>query len=298
MSNITCLGLGAMGSRMAASLLKTGHRVTVWNRSAERAAALVAAGAVVADTPRAAVRQADVVMAMTRDDNTSREIWLDPATGALDGMREGAIAVESSTLSPAWVQDLARHAAARAIRFVDAPVVGSRPQADAGQLIFLAGGDAADVALAAPVLECMGSAVHRTGPVGSGALLKLAINALFAVQVTAMAELIGALDAAGADIAGAIEIIGATPVASAAAKGAASAMLSGRFAPLFPVELVAKDLAYVRQLGTPVAAGMPMTTAAAGVMQSALAHGFGGDNLTGIVRLFRPGTAQPSDTRA
>lgn len=140
MSKLAILGLGAMGSRMARAAIDRGHQVTVWNRTAGRAAVLQDAGARLASSPRQAVDGADFVFAMVRDDEASRAIWLDPRSGALDGMEAGAVAIESSTLSVSWVQDLAREAALRpGVCFLDAPVAGSRPQADSRQLIFLVG---------------------------------------------------------------------------------------------------------------------------------------------------------------
>ena len=121
MSNIAFLGLGAMGSRMAAHLIKAGHKLTVWNRTPKAAEALLAAGATWAKTPAEAARGADFVIAMVRDDAASRSVWCDPATGALAAMQPGAIAIESSTLSVCWMRELGRLAQACRIGFVEAP---------------------------------------------------------------------------------------------------------------------------------------------------------------------------------
>jgi 3-hydroxyisobutyrate dehydrogenase len=285
MSNITVLGLGAMGSRMAANLLKAGHRVTVWNRTEDKAAPLIKAGAVFAATPRRAVADAAFVIAMVRDDDASRDVWLNPTTGALGGMRHGAVAIESSTLSLWWTRELGAQAAAAGIGFLDAPVAGSRPQAEAGQLIYFVGGERRHADLAEPVLLAMGGAVHFAGALGAGTTIKLAINALFGIQVAAVAELIRVITDAGVDAATALEIIGVTPVCSPATKGAAASMLAGNFAPMFPVELVEKDFGYALAIaGGPEDA--PVTTAVHGIFKEAIRRGFGADNLTGIVRLY------------
>ena len=286
MTNIAFLGLGAMGSRMAARLLTAGHQVTVWNRSPERAEALCAAGARLAPTPRAAVEGAMFVIAMVRDDDASRAVWLDGETGALAAMAPGSVAIETSTLSLDWVRALAAHCADQGRAFLDAPVSGSRPQAEQGSLIFMVGGEAHIVAGATPILSAMGGAVHHAGPAGAGAMVKLAVNSLFGVQVAALAELTEMIRRQGFDPARAVEIVAATPVCSPAAKAAAGAMLANAFAPLFPVELVAKDFAYAQQ-----AAGgdnrVPMMAAAGRLFQQAINQGFGQDNLTGVVRLHR-----------
>jgi len=285
MTDIAFLGLGAMGARMALNLVAAGHSLAVWNRDASKAEALRAAGASVAGTPAEAARRADVVIAMLRDDEASRDVWLAEDTGALGAMAAGALAIECSTLTIGWARDLSRACDAAKVRFLDAPVAGSRPQAEAGQLIFLAGGDAQALAVAEPMLKAMGGAVHHAGPSGAGAAVKLGVNALLGVQVAAMAEIIGMLGANGVDAAKAIDILGATPVASPAAKGAAASMLASAFQPMFPVELVEKDFGYIE-----IAAGgggMPMAAAARLVMQAAMARGLGDRNLTSLVELYR-----------
>lgn len=280
---ITILGLGAMGARMAARLLAAGHTVTVWNRTAGAAAALVTQGAIAAETPREAVAGAEIAIAMLRDDEASRRIWLAPEDGALAGLAPGAIAVESSTLTLGWVAELAEAMAARGTAFLDAPVAGSRPQAEAGQLIYLVGGEATVLEAARPVLATLGGAIHHAGAVGQGALLKLAVNTLFAVQVAAMAEIVALLRQASPDAAKLIELLGGTPVCSPAAKGAAASMLAGGFAPMFPVELVEKDLGYFA-----AAAGFPapVARAARGQYQAAVAAGLGAQHLTAVFSLF------------
>ena len=172
---------------------------------------------------------------------------------------------------------------------IDAPVVGSRPQADASQLVFLAGGNAIDVDRARPLLGLMGAAAHHVGGHGAGAAVKLAVNALFGVQVAAMAEMIGLLAGQRVHLARALDVIGLLPVASPAAKGAAASMLGGNFAPLFPIDLVEKDFGYVVEAAGSGAAGpgAPVAAAARDVMRQAMRRGWGAQNLTGVVQLYR-----------
>ncbi len=287
MARVSVLGLGAMGSRMAGALLRAGHGVTVWNRTPGRADPLVAAGARLAGTPCDAVAEAEFALSMVRDDAAAREVWLAPAQGALAGMRRGALAVECSTVTPDWVRELDRACLEAGVACIDAPVAGSRPQAEAGQLIFLVGGEADAVARAEPVLQAMGSAIHHAGPIGSGAMVKLAVNALLGVQIAATAELIGWLGRSGADVGRAARIIAATPVASPAASAAAQGMLAGNFAPLFPVELVRKDLGYLADAAAAVRAGVPMAAAAAEVFARASDEGYGSEQGTAVVKLYR-----------
>lgn len=287
MSNISVLGLGAMGSRMAANLMKAGHAVTVWNRRPDKAAQLVASGARLATTPRAAASGADVVIAMVRDDEASRAVWLDPANGALEAMRPDAMAVESSTLSVHWVRELGATAAKSGVAFLDAPVAGSRPQAEAGQLIYCVGGEASAFARAESLLKAMGGSVHHAGAVGSGAGVKLMVNALFGIQLAAMGELIGLAKKMGLDATKAVEILSSTPVCSPAAKLAAGAMLAGNFTPMFPIELVEKDFGYVVGVAARTQADVPISAAAHQVFADALARGYGEDNITGVAKVYQ-----------
>lgn len=285
MTQVALLGLGAMGSRMAANLLKSGYPLTVWNRTPAATEALVKLGAVAAATPKAAATGADVVIVMVRDDDASRQVWLDPAQGALAGMKPGALAIDCSTLSFDGSRQLGASMQAHGTPFLDAPVSGSRPQADAAQLIFLVGGDAAVFARAEPLLKAMGSAVHHAGPVGSGALVKLATNTLLGVQVTALAELIGMLKHAGMDPARAMEIVSTTAVWSPYASRALPSMLKQDFQPQFPVDLVERDFGYaLSAAGSDQSA--PTIAAARQVFQAAKAKGLAEENLTSVVKLF------------
>jgi 3-hydroxyisobutyrate dehydrogenase len=285
MAKISILGLGAMGSRMAANLIKSGHRVTVWNRSPQAARPLIDAGARYAQTPKAAATGADFVMSMVRDNEASRQVWLDPQTGAVEGMSAGTIAIESSTLTVEWVRELGANFEERALSLLEAPVVGSTPQAESAQLIYFVGGDAGVLERTEAVLKALGSAIHRVGPLGSGALAKLATNTLLGIQVTALAELIGMLKRSDADVARVLEAISATPAWSMVAGRVSALMLADDFAPQFPVELIEKDFGYMLQTAASDSAA-PTIAAARGVFRIAIEHGLGKDNMTGVVKLF------------
>jgi 3-hydroxyisobutyrate dehydrogenase-like beta-hydroxyacid dehydrogenase len=239
----------------------------------------------VATTPREAAEGAEIVISMVFDDGASRAVWLDERTGALCNLAAAALAIESSTLTPAWLQELGAVMTARGLAFIDAPVAGSRPQADAGQLIFMAGGDAAAVERARPVLLQMGGALHHVGALGSGAWLKLVVNALFGTQVAAMAEQLALLRAAGVDAERALAALKAMPVTSAAAGGAATLMLARNFAPQAPVDLIAKDLAYALRSAEQAGATLPVTAAVAERFLAASAAGYGHENLVAVAKL-------------
>jgi 3-hydroxyisobutyrate dehydrogenase len=285
MAKISVLGLGAMGSRMAANLIKAGYQVTVWNRNPSAVQALVAAGALAAPTPKEAARDADFVIAMVRGNEASRQVWLDSDTGALAGMSSHAIAIESSTLTAQWIRELAARLDERAVSLLDAPVVGSTPQAEAAQLIYFVGGGAGTLARSEDVLKAMGSSIHHVGPTGSGTAAKLATNTLLGIQVTVLAELIGMLKRSGADVGRVLEAVAATPAWSAVAGRVSGLMLAGNFAPQFPVDLIEKDFGYTLQTAGSDSAA-PTIAAARGVFREAIKRGFGEENMTAVAKLF------------
>ncbi len=286
MKKITVLGLGAMGTRLATNLIAAGYPITVWNRSPAPAQAFAAPGAHVALSPRAAVQGADIVIAMVTDNNASRAIWLDPDTGALAGLGPQTIAVESSTLTIPWIHELAAAMEQAGVAFLDAPVVGSRPQAEAGKLSYLVGGRAETLAQVEDILLAAGgAAVHHVGPVGQGMALKLAVNALFGIQVAALAEMLNLLSKLGLANAPALTLLGETPVLSPATRLAGSLMVAHDHAPLFPIDLVEKDFRYVLETAQAVGATTPATAAVHALYQAAIAQGYGEDNITGIAQL-------------
>ena len=243
---IAFLGLGLMGSGMAGRLIAAGFDVTVWNRNMGKAAALGDAGARIAATPAEAVVNAAIVIAMLADDDVSCRIWTGP-DGALPAMQPGAIAIDSSTLTGPWVEQLGLLAKARGVRFLEAPVTGSRDQAAQGTLRFLVGGDADTLAAARPLFEAMGNAIVHLGPVGSGATVKLANNFLCGVQAASLAEAIALMEKRGLDIEQAVGILLDGAPASPMVKAVSRRMLDRNYAPHFFVPLMAKDLHYAAQ---------------------------------------------------
>lgn len=229
---------------------------------------------------------------MVSDDAASRAIWLGGEggpPGALGSMNGEAVAIDASTLSPEAVADLGRAAARSGVAFLEAPVVGSRPQAEAGALTALAGGDPAVLDRVRPVLDAFSAAVHHVGPVGNGATMKLAVNGLFGIQVAAFAEIVGLLDRSGMATGEAMAILAGLPITSPALQRALGLMAARDFAPNFPVPLVAKDFGYLERLAAALDAPVPLA-AAAGEVYRAGAHGGEADlDIVGIADRYLPG---------
>ncbi len=276
MATIAFLGLGAMGKRMAAHLTKS-HEVRVYNRTKDAALAMQPLGAQVAATPKEAATGADVVISMVKDNDASKAVWLDAEHGALHGLKSGAIALECSTVTPEWVAELAPQIASRGARLLDAPVAGTTPQAEAGQLIFMVGGDVEAFQQAMAVMQAMAAKVVHVGESGQGALLKLAVNTLFATQIASLAEVLNALHKNGMPAQRAMELLGGMPITSPAVKGVAQLILNEDHAPKFPVRLVAKDLRYAASLGR-----MPLTKEAQALFEAAGSAGFNDANISAI----------------
>jgi 3-hydroxyisobutyrate dehydrogenase-like beta-hydroxyacid dehydrogenase len=174
----------------------------------------------------------------------------------------------------------------RGAEFLDAPVVGSRPQADAGALIYLVGGAEPKMAAVRELLTAMGATVHHVGPAGRGTLMKLAVNALFGCQVAALAEIVGMVRKAGMDPKDAIDLLGKMPIVSPALQGIGAQMAARAFAPLFPMDLVEKDFRYVLEAAAEVQAAAPVCTAVHGVYAQARREGHGEENISGVVQVF------------
>lgn len=198
---IAFLGLGNMGAGMAGRLLDAGHEVTVYNRTAARAAALRRRGASVAASPRAAAEGAEIVFSMVGDDPASKHMWLgrDGALAARTAPR--AFAVECSTISHRWLAQLAARARARHLRFVDCPVTGLPDAAAAGRLTLFLGADPADATALQPVFDAIATEVIRFGPVGAGNAYKLIVNLMGSIQIAALAEGLVVAERAGLDLA-------------------------------------------------------------------------------------------------
>lgn len=285
MAAIGFIGLGAMGSRMATRLLLAGHTLTVYNRTAEAAQALQQQGAHLAITPRAVAEKSDIVFSMVRDDEASHHVWLHPQNGAVHGLKPSSIAIECSTITPHHAITLAQQCQNAGIAFLDAPVAGSRPQAEAGQLIFLVGGDTATLEAAAPLMRIMGGSIHHVGAQGKGAAIKLAINGLFAMQVAALAETLGWLEKAGISTSAAVDVFSTLPTTSPALQGIGKLMGAGNDAPLFPIDLVVKDLRYAAQMADLDGALPTLIDTTRQQFEYAAQHGLAAKNIHAIRRM-------------
>jgi 3-hydroxyisobutyrate dehydrogenase len=293
MKRIAFLGLGRMGSGMAARLLAAGHRVTVFNRTASRAERLVAAGATLAASPRQACEGAEAVVAMTADDVSSRALWLG-ADGALGAdLAPGALAIECSTLSHDWVRELGQLTTERGLRYVDAPVTGLPAAAAAGELTLLVGADSVNLAAARPLLDAFAAQVVHFGPVGAGTAYKLAINLIGCVQIASAAEGLALAERAGLDPKLVVEAIATSQAASPQVVRNTRRMLERAFARdvTFTPVLRLKDVEYALRLAEQLGVAAPFGAAARDMFRELIARGGGAEHEARIIEVARGSAA-------
>jgi 3-hydroxyisobutyrate dehydrogenase len=289
-TSIAFLGLGIMGSGMARRLLEAGARLSVFNRSAERAAPFAKEGARVAASPRDAVADADIVFSMVADDAASGAMW-DGGYGALAGVRPGTLLVECSTVTVGRITELAEAAKRIGCELVDAPVTGSKLQAAGGELTFLVGGTEPALARIRQALDAMGRTVVHLGPVGSGALVKLINNCLAGVQAASLAEAIAVIERSSLDRNQTVGAIVTGSPGSPVMKTLASRILADDFSPNFYLRLLAKDLGYAIAEGERVGVPMTMASAALELLNHSIARGDGDKDMAAVVEQFRTATA-------
>jgi 3-hydroxyisobutyrate dehydrogenase len=275
-----------MGSGMAANLLKAGFPLAVWNRTAARAQPLAEMGARIAATPADAVKGAQAVIAMLADDAASRVVWLGE-DGALTAAEKGAVLIESSTVSPSWIAELAHQAEKHGAQFLDAPVTGSRMQAETGQLSFLVGGSETALAEATPVLKAMSKEIVPLGPVGSGAKLKLINNFLSAVQIASLAEGLTWLERSGLDRDRALAFLKSGAPGSPLLGTISARMASQSYAVNFQLRLMAKDIRYAENEAASCDVELGTALAARRLFEDAIEKGYGDQDMSAVIEPLR-----------
>ena len=254
------VGLGIMGSRMAANLARAGHDVAVYNRTAEKAEAWVAEhSGRVAATPRDAAEGAAAVITMVVDGPQVEQLLLGE-DGAAHGAAPGTLMIDMSTIAPADARRIGAALAQRELPFVDAPVSGSAPKAEEGTLTIMAGGSAADVERARPYFEAMGELILHVGELGQGQTVKVISNSVGATNCATLAQALVVGKATGVDLPSLVSVLGASSAASYMVTLKAESMLAHDYTPLFRLEHMLKDMGIC--LSESEAAGAPFPSAA------------------------------------
>jgi 3-hydroxyisobutyrate dehydrogenase-like beta-hydroxyacid dehydrogenase len=284
---VAFLGLGRMGSAMAQNLASAGLLSAVWNRSEGKAGAFADAGVRVASTPAAAAEGADVAIMMLADGVAAQAV----AAEALPALAPGAVVVDMGTSGPDAARAIAAACAERGVGFVDSPVSGSIALAQAASLTALVGGAPGHIEQAMPALQAMTRAQHHVGDVGSGATLKLAINAMIAVTNESIAELLVLCERAGLARETAYAALADSALASPFVHYKQAAFLAPDDEPVgFTANLMLKDLILADALAAELGAELPAADAARTVIERTIAAGRGDGDLVRVADTLREGS--------
>lgn len=266
-SKIGLIGLGLMGRPMGLNLLKAGYSLKVWNRTASRAESLVAAGAVLAQSPQEVAAASDVLITIVSDPPALEGVlWggsgSSQNSGALAALRPGSIYIDSSTVSPVLARKIAGACKERHVAFLDAPVTGGTWGAEKGELVFMVGGDGQVLKDAEPLFKVMGKRWFHLGPNGAGQTIKLAMNLILALQVDALAEALALVEAAGLEGEKLVEVMQSSMARAAVLDVKAPLLLRREYPPSFPLRLMQKDVGLALDLAKETGVTLPAAAAA------------------------------------
>lgn len=282
MERVGFIGLGRMGQAMCARLLAAGFPLTVTNRTRARADALVAQGAAWAATPTELAERSDLVLSILTDDAAVEQVY-DKQTGVLAADLTGKLLIEMSTIRTSTILALAPQVVARGGRMLDAPVSGTLQPARDGTLLVMAGGRAADLERARPVLEQLARRIAHLGPIGAGATMKLVLNLPMAIFWAGLAEAMTMGRQFGLDTAQMLDLYLDSPVALPALRLKAPLLLGEPHEVAFDVTGVRKDLLAMIATGQDAGVPMPTSSAALAHFAAATAAGYGAHDLSAVV---------------
>ncbi|WP_424767152.1 NAD(P)-dependent oxidoreductase [Paenibacillus sp. sgz302251] len=276
MKKIGFIGLGVMGIGMAANLLNKGFEVTVYNRTPGKTEHLLRLGAKEAASPAASAQASDVVITMISNDTAIREVYWGE-NGIFAGARSGHILIDSSTISESLAKELAAETESIGASFLDAPVTGSKPAAEAGTLVFMVGGSVETIGAVEDILLAMGRKVIPMGPNGSGSIAKLAHNTIVGINVVALAEGMAIASSGGIDGSAFLELVQSGGAASKAAEMKGPKLLDSNYEVQFSLELMLKDLRLASVLSDSMHVPTPLLEATKSQFQ--VGHAMGLDEL-------------------
>lgn len=279
------MGLGIMGTPMAANLLTAGYPVMVYNRSPEKAALLVQQGAGLASHPKALARATDVVIAMVTGPEALQDLLWGP-DGAGGAFSRNKVFINMSSVSPRQTRELARELEPTGVIFIDAPVSGTKKPAEDGALIILAGGPQDKVAELSPVLLAMGKKVIYCGPAGQGSMMKMCINLLLGLMMEGFAEVLNLAKVGGLPLEAMLDTISSGAVNCGMFQIKAPNLLNNTYPPAFPLKHMTKDAKFIVdtafELGAPVPAAQTMLH----LYRTGVALGWGDADFSAIARVL------------
>jgi 3-hydroxyisobutyrate dehydrogenase len=277
------LGLGIMGSRMAANVARAGFPLTVWTHTPGKAEQWASSqDATAAATPAEVARASDIVVSMVVDEQQVADILLG-RDGVVHGAHPGLLCVDSSTISPAHTRRVGAALAEREVRLLDAPVTGSSPRAEDGTLTIMAGGHAEDFARAKPLLEAMGKLIVHVGELGQGEMLKLINNALGAANAAALAEALLLARATGVDLDAFVEVTSAGSGASAQMQMKSTPMREHDYTTLFKTAHLLKDVRLCLEESQTAGVPFPSAAHARSLLIATMGRGHGEEDYAAMI---------------
>src|SRR2546429_6445189 len=280
---ISYLGLGTMGSGMAANLLEAGYKFTVWNRNGEKCEPFARKGARVADTPADAVRDVDLIMYSLSNDHAVEDVVFG-AEGILSGIKEGQIAMDMSTVLPATSLQEQEAYAKRGVDFLDAPVLGSKQESADAKLWIMAAGNQAVFEKVKPVLEYLGQTIHYFGKNGKAAAMKLVGNLIVALEMEALAEGLVLAQKAGLDLNTVMEVVKVADFRSPLLVSNGQNILKRDFSTSFALKLMLKDAGLIEKFSESMESPIPALRIVEKNLASAVALGFGNENASALIK--------------
>ena len=280
------IGLGIMGSRQAANLRRAGFELTVFNRTRERAEGWAAEhGARVAATPREVAERTRTVITMVVDGAQVEEVLLGDQ-GAVHGAAPGTLFVDMSTIAPATARSLAATLRERGHAFVDAPVTGSSPRAEAGTLTIMCGGAADDVQRAMPLFEVMGEKIVHAGAAGQGQAVKVLSQGVTAVNCATLAQALVLGRQAGVDLEALLEVMTGGSADSTMRALKARPMLEHDFSPLFKLAHMLKDVQLCLAEARAAGSAFPFAALAGELYGAGIGRGLGEQDFAAVLEVI------------
>ena len=279
------IGLGIMGKPMAKNLIEAGHELVVYNRTPKKAEELAGAGAVVAASPREVAEQSDVVVTMLPDAPQVEEVLVGEE-GVLEGIKEGALIVDMSTISPVITEELAARAKEKGASMLDAPVSGGDVGAIEGTLSIMVGGSDGDFQRARPLFEAMGKTVTHVGGSGAGQVVKAANQIVVALTIEAVSEALVLGSKAGVAPGKILDVLGGGLAGNKVMEVKREKMLTHSFDPGFRIELHHKDLGIALAAGREYGVPLPVTALVDQMLQDLRMRGRGDRDHSALLTLI------------
>jgi 2-hydroxy-3-oxopropionate reductase len=278
------IGLGIMGKPMAQNLMEAGFELVLHNRTRRKAEELGEAGATVAASPREVAENSDVVITMLPDSPQVREVVVGEG-GVLEGIREGSLLIDMSTISPVVTEELAEAAKENGASMLDAPVSGGDVGAIEGTLSIMVGGEEGDFERAKPLFEAMGKTVTHVGPVGAGQVTKAANQVVVALTIEAVSEALVLGSAGGVSPEKILDVLSGGLAGNKVMEVKREKFLSHNFEPGGKVEFHRKDLGIALSAGREYGVVLPVTAVVNQMFEALMARGRGGWDHSALLTL-------------